>query len=292
MARTIDYWYQLLITQKNNTPGLNGLVSGTTATPDPNAIDSTSQVADWNLWLYVVAFIMCTLDNIFDLHKSAVDADIATLKPHSLTWYQSLALSFQYGQDRIVGSDQYANTGLTDAQIAAQKIIAQAAVTEVSTATSIGLRIKMVKLVNGVYAQLNAQELAAVTADLNMQKDAGVNIIPQSLPPDGLKLGIEIFYDPLILKNDGSRIDGTAQTPVQDGTAAFLQALPFNGEYANTRLSNALQLISGVVLVNINLSQAQYGEFPFTNFDELYVPDGGYLAFAPGYPAITFTPYV
>lgn len=292
MARTIDYWYQLLITQKNNTPGLNGLVSGTTATPDPNAIDSTSQVADWNLWLYVVAFIMCTLDNLFDLHKSEVDSDIATLKPHSLTWYQSLALAFQYGQDTITDSDQYANTDLTAAQIAAQQIVAQAAVTEVSTATTIGLRVKVVKLIGGVYTQLVAAELTAFTAYMNLQKDAGVNIIAQSLPPDGLKLGIEIFYDPLVLKNDGSRIDGTEQTPVQDAITAFLQALPFNGEYANTRLSNSLQSVTGVQLVNINLAQAQYGAFPFTNFDELYVPDGGYLALADGYPALTFTPYV
>ena len=291
MARTIDYWYQLLITQKNNTPGLNGLVSGTTATPDPNAIDSTSQVADWNLWLYVVAFVMCTLDNLFDLHKSEVDTDIATLKPHSLTWYQSLALRFQYGQDTIADSDQYANTSLTADQITAQQIIAQAAVTEVSTATDIGLRVKVVKLTGGTYTQLISAELTAFNAYMNLQKDAGVNIIAQSLPPDGLKLGIQIFYDALILKSDGSRIDGTAQTPVPDAINAYLKALPFNGEYANTRLSNALQLVTGVVLVNINLAQAQYGAFPYTDIDELYVPDGGYLALADGYPILTFTPY-
>lgn len=292
MARTIDYWYQLLLTQKTNTDGLNGLVAASTATPDPNAIDSNSQVADWNLWLYVVAVIMCALDNIFDLHKSAVDADLAALKPHSLTWYQALALRFQFGQETIPDSDQYANTGLTADAITAQLIIASAAVTEVSTATAIGLRVKVVKLVGGLYTVLTGDEMLSFTAYMNLQKDAGVNIIAQSLSGDGLKLGIQIFYDPLILKSDGTRIDATDPTPVLDGINAYLQSLGYNGEYSSTRLSNYLQTISGVILPNITLAQAQYGDYPYTNIDEIYVPDGGYFQLCAGYPLITYTPYV
>ena len=278
MARTIDYWYQLIIAQKAITTELT-------------AVDSTSKASVFNLWAYIVAFVMCTLDNVFDLHKNEVDADIAMLKPHSQTWYQALALRFQYGQDTIPGTDQYANTGLSDTAIAAQKIIAQAAVTEVSTATAIGLRVKVVKLVSGSYAQLITAELNAFTAFMNKQKDAGVNIIAQSLPADKLRLTIEVFYDPLILKSDGSRIDGTAATPVLDGIKAYLKALPYNGEYANTRLSNALQQVSGVVFPNITQSQAQYGAFPFTNIDEVYVPDGGYLVFDTAYPVLTYKPH-
>ena len=279
MANTIDFYYQQIITQKENTTELD-------------ALDSTSAVADFNLWAYIVAVVMMVLDNLFSMHLAEVTNLIATLKPHGLQWYQSLALRFQYGQDTIPDSDQYANTGLSADQIKAQQIIAQAAVTEISTATAIGLRVKVVKLIAGVYTQLIPDELNAFTAFMNKQKDAGVNIIAQSLPPDGLKLAIQVFYDPLILKSDGSRIDGTAQTPVLDGINAYLQALPFNGEYSSTRLSNALQLVSGCILPNITLAQAQYGAFPYTSIDEVYVPDGGYLALADGYPQLTYTPYV
>ncbi|WP_295669529.1 hypothetical protein [uncultured Mucilaginibacter sp.] len=292
MARTIDYWYQLLLTQKNNTPGLNGLVAGSTATPDPMAVNSNSQVADWNLWMYVVAVIMCALDNVFDLHGIAMALLFAAQKLHSPTWYQALALRFQYGQDTIPDTDQYANTGLTPDQITAQQIIAQAAVTEVSTATAIGLRVKVVKLVDGVYTQLLTAEMLAFTQFMNKQKDAGVNIIAQSLPGDSLRLGIQVFYDPLILKSDGTRIDGTDDTPVLDGINAYLQSLGYEGEYSSTRLSNYLQTVSGVILPNITLAQAQYGAFPYTNIDEIYVPDGGYFVLAPGYPLITYTAYV
>lgn len=278
MAHTIDYWYQQIIAQKE-------------ATTELNVLDSTSSVAGFNLWAYIVAFVMCVLDNLFDDHTTEMAASFAAQKLHSLTWYQQLAKNFQYGQDTITDTDIYANTGLSTDQIAAQQIIAQAAVTEVSTAIAIGLRVKVVKLVAGVYTQLITAELNAFTAYMNLQKDAGVNIIAQSLPPDGLKNSIQIFYDPLILKSDGSRIDGTSATPVLDGYNAYLKSLPFDGQYSSTRLSNFLQTVSGVVLVNISLAQAQYGAFPYTNIDEVYVPDGGYLSPAVGYPILTFTAY-
>jgi len=262
-----------------------------TATTELNDLDNTSSVADFNLWAFIVAFVMTVLDNLFDLHTTEMQANFAAQQLHLLTWYQQLAKRFQYGQDTITDTDQYANTGLTASQIAAQQIIAQAAVTEVSTATAIGLRVKVVKLVAGAYAQLTTPELTAFTAFMNKQKDAGVNIIAQSLPADGLKNTIQIFYDPLVLKSDGSRIDGTAATPVLDGYNAYLKSLPFDGQYSNNLLSDALRAVSGVMRVNITQAQAQYGLFPYTNINEIYVPDGGYLSPAAGYPILTFTPY-
>ena len=163
--------------------------------------------------------------------------------------------------------------------------------TEVSTAIAIGLRVKVVKTVSGVLTQLTSDELIAFTAFMNLQKDAGVNIIAQSLPGDGLRITLEVFYDPLILKSDGSRIDGTDATPVPDGINAYLQSLPFNGEFSKTRLSNYLQTISGVVFPTIHAVATQYGEFPYTGVDEIYVPDGGYFTQDTGWPAITYTAY-
>jgi hypothetical protein len=275
MARTIDYWYQQIIAQKNQTDALSGLTS-------------TSKTANFNLIAYVVAVVMAVLDNLFDLHKSDVDTQLATKKPHGLQWYRDLALRFQYGQELAPESDAYTNAGLTDDQINAQLIIAQAAVTEISGK----LRLKVVKLVNGDYAQLVDDEKTAFAAYIENQKDAGVTVDIDSLPPDSLKLAIDVFYDPLVIKSDGSRIDGSAQTPVPDATNAYLKNLKFNGEYADNRLQDALKLVTGVQLINIKLSQAKYGLFPFTNIDEVYIPDAGYLRIANGDLTINYRPYV
>jgi hypothetical protein len=224
MARTIDYWYKLIMAQKN---------SDTTLT---SAVTSTSQTANFNLWAYIFAVAMTAIDNLFDLHKSDVDTVIATKKPHGLQWYRDLALRFQYGQEPVADSDTYTNTGLTDEQITAQQIIAQAAVTELNG----NLRVKVVKLVNEDYAQLTDDEQQAFTAFLFLQKDAGVKIVVDSLQPDSLKCEIDVFYNALVLRNDGSRIDGTATTPVPDAINSYLKTLKFNGEYADNRLQDAI----------------------------------------------------
>lgn len=275
MARTIDYWYQQIITQKNNTTELNGLTS-------------TSKTANYVLWAFIVAVVIAALDNLFDWHKSDVDNELATLKPHGVKWYRDLALRFQYGQELIADSDKYANTGLTADQIAAQKIITQAAVTEIDGK----LRIKIVKLVDGDYAQLNGDEMTAFAAYISATKDAGVKITNDSLPPDSLKLSIDVFYNPLVLKSDGSRIDGNAATPAPDAINGYLKNLKFNGEFSNMRLVDQLQGVDGVELATIKLSQAKYGLFPFTGIDEIYIPDAGYLRISPGNLTINYRQYV
>lgn len=275
MARTIKYWHDVIITQKNNTPDLAGL-------------NSTSKTADFVLWAFVVATVIATLDNLWDLVLSLIDAKIATLKPHSLKWYRQLALNFQYGQNTIPETDQYANTGLTDTQIAAQKIIAQAAVTKVSGK----LRMKVVKLVNGKYAKLSPTEMTAFTAYIDKQGDAGVDVLPYSFDADNLKLTLDVWFDPLILLPNGSRIDGTSATPVPDAINTYLDNLDFDGQYANTLLVEALRAVDGVVFPVVKLAQSQYGFYPYTQIDEIYNPDAGYLYLDPANLTINYRQYV
>jgi hypothetical protein len=276
MAQTVDYWYQQIIGRVNADPNLSGL-------------NSTSNVADYKLWAYIVAFFIWTLDTLFDLHRADVTGLLLNQKMHSLTWYRNLALLFQYGQSLTTDTDQYANTGLTSDQIAAQKIITQAAVVE---NTDGSLRMKVVKLVDNDYAQLDDAEKLAFTAFIADTKDAGVKITIDSLPPDALKLVIDIFYDPLVLNATGARIDGNASTPVIDASNAYLKALKFNGEFAKMRLNDAIQTVDGVVLVGILSAQAQYGTRPFAEIDEKYIPDGGYLRVPDGGYVINYRQYV
>lgn len=276
MAQTIDYWYQQIISKVNSDPNLSEL-------------DSTSITADYVLWAFIVASVIWVLDNLFDLHRASVDADLANLKPHTLTWYRNLALRFQYGQGLITDSDQYANTGLTADQIAAQQIITQAAVVENSDGT---MRMKVVKLVDSDYAQLTADEQTAFSAFIMDCKDGGVRITIDSLPPDDLQLVLDIFYDPLVLNAAGQRIDGNGDTTVIDAVNAYLKNLKFNGEFAKTRLEDAIQAVDGVELVGILSAQARYGILPYTEIDEKYIPDGGYLRVIDGGFTINYRQYV
>lgn len=276
MAQTIDYWYQQIISRVKADPNLSGL-------------NHTSQVADYKLWAYIVAVVIWSLDKVFDLHRADVDARLALLKPHTVTWYRNLALRFQYGQDLIADTDQYLNAGLDDAAIAAQKIVSQSAVVENDDGT---MRMKVVKTVGGDYAQLTDPEKTAFAAYVKYCKDAGVRIFIDSLPPDGLKLFIDIYYNPLVLDATGQRIDGISATPVVDASNTYLKNLKFNGEFAKTRLMDQIQLVDGVELVKINSAQVQYGALPFSEVNERYIPDAGYLRVINEGYTINYIPYV
>ena len=275
MARTIDYWHQYILTAKSGKPELA-------------ALNSTSKTAIFNHFAYVVAVVIAALDNLFDLHKQEVSNRISLEKAHRLQWYRDKALSFRYGQNLIPESDQYDNTGLTENEIQERLIVKQSAVTEVDGR----IRIKVVTEENGEYVQLDADQRAAFKQYINKVKDGGVKIIDESLPPDQLKLSIDVWYNPLVLRGDGSRVDGSDPAPVAKALRAFLKNLPFNGEYANTRLSDALQKVDGVDLVNVKSCQAKYGLFPFTSVDEKYIPDAGYLELTDENLTINYREYV
>ncbi len=242
------------------------------------------------IWTYVVAFCIWTLEKLFDTHVEEVKRIIETQKPHRLQWYQDMALKFQYGQSLVQESESYANIGLDEEQIEAQKIIKVASVTELGGV----LRIKVAKQgSNGELTELDeTTELKAFEGYIEKVKDAGVKIICSSEPPDSLMLDLEIFYNPLVLTSEGARIDGNNDEPVKQAVDSYLANLPFNGEYANTRLVDALQKVEGVVLPVIKSAYAQYGSHSFLVVDERYIPDAGYLRIAPGKLTITYRPYV
>ncbi len=91
-----------------------------------------------------------------------------------------------------------------------------------------------------------------------------------------------IYYDPLVLDADGSRIDGTATAPVKDAVNAFLDTLPFNGVFVLNSFIAAMQAVPGVIIADVVAVQAFYGATdPVVINDQLppqYTPDAGYMA--------------
>lgn len=275
MARTIDEIYNSIMTEKATKPELD-------------VLNSASRVATYKMWIYIISVTHWIMEKSFDLLKTEVDEKIQKQRFGKRKWYQLKGLAFQYGQELPEDSDEYDNTGLTDAEIEAKKIIKYCSVTEIDGK----LRIKVAKQVGGLPAQLTEGELAAFKEYMELIKFAGVKLIIDSLPADNLKLELDIFFDPLVIRADGSRIDGSSATPVKDAIKEYLNALPFNGEYANTRLTNKLETVSGIVLPVIKSAQAKYGLFAFTVIDEKYIPDAGYLTITDENLTINFREYV
>ncbi|OMP79685.1 hypothetical protein [[Flexibacter] sp. ATCC 35208] len=250
------------------------IISRITGTTELSMLNSSSKVAVWRLWTYIVAVSIWALENLFDLHKSEVTTLINEKAPHSLRWYANKARGFQYGSELAYEADYYDNSALTDDQVAEQQIIAYSAVVEQAK----GLRLKVARIVEGDLKALTAQQLESFATYMSKIKDAGVTpLIVESLPPDSLKLQLIIYYNPLVLGSDGARLDGTNPDPVRARVKDYLKNLPFNGTLVLAYLVDALQQVDGVVIPHIVQAQAQYGTLPYTAFDVKYNPDAGYL---------------
>ena len=272
MARTVDIIYADLVAKKEADERLN-------------ALSSTSKVAIWRLWLWIFAYGSFVLETLFDKHREIIEYLLSLLKPHTLRWYRNKVLSFQYGFDLITDTDVFVKTyvndngivvSYTDEQIEASKIIKYAAVTE--SATESRLIVKVATEKEGVLAPIEPTQNDALVVYLEEIKDAGNKITVVNYLPDILKLEIQIFYDALVLDENGiSRITG--KKPVEDTLRAFMKQLPFNGELVLQTLTDRLQLTEGVAIVNIVSAQSKwidnagvgYGNFENINVKKIAV---------------------
>jgi hypothetical protein len=276
MARTITEIENEIIAQVQANATLGPLLT------------SISKTAIWRLIVFVLAVAIWTVEQLFDIHKADIEEQIATLKPHSLRWYAEKTKQFQYGFNLIPETDVYDNTGIDETTIEASKIIDYAVAVEVER----GLRIKVATTVGNDLAPLNVDQLNAAKEYLKRFKDAGVKVEMTSTVADSLKLTADVYFNPLVLKSDGSRLDGENSTPVQDGTKAYLKNLPFNGLFILQNLVDQMQKIDGVVLIDIKSASARYGSLPYQSFSVQYLPDGGYLRFVSNNDLIiNFIPY-
>ena len=258
MARSIREIQAAIIAAKDSDP-----ILGT-------ALTSTSQVAIWRLWTYVVAVCQWTLERLFDVHKDEVTDIIAKQKPHSLQWYVTMAKAFQYGVLLPADSDNYAIVPPADPSVL---IISNAAAVELTNL----VRIKAAKISGGTLGALSTGELAAFAAYMAKIKDAGVRLECRSDAADVFLPTMVIYYDPLVLKSDGSRIDGTSVSPVKDAVNVFLDSLPFNGVFILNSFIAAMQAVPGVMIANVEHVQAISGSLP-ADITVKYIPVAGYMA--------------
>ena len=266
MARSIQEIQTLILQAKAQEPVLNEL-------------NSTSKVAIWRLWVYIIAVAIWSLEKLFDLHRADIDKRLAELKPHTARWYRSKALAFQYGFDLLPDSDKFNNTGHTEEQIEASKIVKYSAVVE---SPNEGRLIVKIAGEQGEQLQpITDAQKQAFAAYLQEIKDAGVRLSVVNYQPDILHLQMKIVYDPLVLDSNGQSIIH-ATKPVEEAIKSYLKRLPFNGELVLAHLIDELQQAEGVRIPHLVLAQSKhigtngnYGAFEAIEISK--IPTAGYF---------------
>ena len=266
MARSIQEIQTLIYQAKAQEPALNEL-------------NSTSKVAIWRLWVYIIAVAIWSLEKIFDIHRADIDKRLAELKPHTARWYRSKALAFQYGFDLLPDSDTFNNQGHTEEQIEASKIVKYSAVVESPNEGRLIVKIAT-EQVDTLQPITDAQK-QAFEAYLQEIKDAGVRLSVVNYQPDILHLQMKIVYDPLVLDSNGQSITN-AFNPIERTIKAYLKKLPFNGELVLAHLIDALQETEGVKIPHLVLAQSKnitsgggYGAFEIIEISK--IPTAGYF---------------
>lgn len=208
-------------------------------------INSTSKVAIYNLWAYIIAVVAWVQYQLWEKYKVELAQQIAEQKRYTLRDFRNMALAFEYGHELNDLTGGYDAGVYTDEEIIASKIVSRAAVLELELNNRKHLFVKVAAEVAGELAKLSDVQKAALEQYFARIKPAGTKIIIFSDNADDLRMTLDFYYDPLILDETGVRIDGRGNTTVQDAIRAYLKELKFNGEFTIAELENRLQLIDG-----------------------------------------------
>jgi hypothetical protein len=246
-----------------------------------------SKVSVESVMFYVVAVTIWTLEKLFDIHKSEITGIINELKPHSLRWHVSKAKAFMLGHALVTDADYYDTSAMTDEQVTAAQVVKYAAAVEKAAV----VYLKIATANSGEPAPLTPAQAEGFEAYIKEVKDAGVVVEVINEPAEYFRLTMTVYYDPMVLDDTGMAFSAGVN-PVQDTIKYFIKNLPFNGEYRNVALVDALQRIEGVVIPELRLAETSRDGQSWEQIDAKSIPYSGYYKIYDDADLnITFTPY-
>ena len=262
--------------------------------PSKTFAEQFSTVSFENILFDILTYIMWTLEVLFDTHRTEVSEILTQLKPHTAKWYRQKALDFQFGFDLITDTDVFQNTGFSEEQIEASKIIKYAAVTEATTESRLIIKIAT-EDGDGNLSPITSEQNAAFVPYFEEIKDAGVKITVINYLADVLSLQLQIYYDPLVLNAQGISII-SGKEPVKIALKEFMKELPFNGELVLASLVDKLQQTEGVKIPHLVSAATKWineDGSTWSNFENIAVkkiPVSGYFEIE-NFDLITYIPY-
>lgn len=220
-----------------------------------------------SLLFYIFASAAYLLEVLFDTHKDEVEELLDEQTAHTPKWYRDKALDFMKDKTLIEDTDQYDTEDMSDSEISDAKIISYAAAVEITGSSVLVLKIASGEV--GSLAPVSADELTQFKAYINQIKDAGVkyNVINQA--GDDFACKLVVYYNATLLESD-------MRTAILAAIEAYLQGLPFNGEYSNMALIDAIQTVEGVEIADFK--KATYG-VDSVAINEKATPTAGYFTY-------------
>ncbi|MDR2131027.1 MAG: hypothetical protein LBP56_07695 [Odoribacteraceae bacterium] len=250
-------------------------------TPGEDFAARFSKVSVESVLFHVFAVAAWVLEKLFDKHRQEVNDRVEEMVPHRPRWYRDKTLAFMDGKALIPDTDRYDTTGASDAEIAAARVVKHAVAVENPEASI--LTIKVAGESAGERCPLDAGAAGRLAAYLAEIKDAGVRVNLVNLAPDTFNCEVDVYHDPLLLPEG---VEAACRAAIR----AHVENLPFNGEYTNMALVDALQRVEGASIVEFRgASTSAAGESVTTPVNGRHVPAAGY--FVTGQVTINMIPH-
>lgn len=222
-------------------------------------------------WIEVVSTVAKAMEDLMDVHLEEIQERLNKMVPGTLEWYREKALEYQEESELEWNADrlQFAYPHIDeDAQI-----IHFVSVNE----TDSGLLMKVATIdAEGNPIKLKETALIAFRTYMDAIKYAGVQLTVLSRDADTMNLKLKVYYNPMILTNDGSLLTKVDQYPVKDAIVEYLKLLPFNGIFNVTDLIDALQTVPGVMNPLFVSAKAQFGNV-WVDIEDYYQSNAGYI---------------
>ena len=183
---------------------------------------------------YIFACAAWVVESLFDEHRREVASCIEEILPHRPKWYRDKVLGFMKNKVLIADTDRYDTEGMSEDDIAAAKVVKHAVAVENNDASI--LTIKVAGENGGVRQRLDEETETQLAAYIAEFKDAGVRINLVNIDADTFNCEVDIYYDPMLLPEE---VEGACRETVR----AYIEDLPFNGEYTNMALVDELQKV-------------------------------------------------
>lgn len=264
MARTVAVIQQQIIDAKN-------------AEPELTVFNSTSKRAIWLLWTYVMAVCIAIFEQVMDIYVATIEALVAKNPAGSTLWVQSKMFEFQYSATTPQVIQLVNNIPVYPVINDSLKII-----TACSVKSDIANRVNIKLAKNNPFEALDANELAASQAYIDIIGVAGIRYVAISLSPDKLYIDADIYYQ--------GQFSAVIQQLVIDALNAYLQTLSvvnFDGTLKMSDLEQVIRNVNGVNDVVLSEVRGRADSVPFalgfvmiqnkTVLQRMFNPVAGYM---------------
>lgn len=228
-----------------------------------------SKVSVESVLFYIFACAAWVVESLFDEHRREVSSCIEEILPHRPKWYRDKVLGFMKNKVLIADTDRYDTEGMSEDDIAAAKVVKHAVAVENNDASI--LTIKVAGENGGMRQRLDGETETQLAAYIAEFKDAGVRINLVNIDADTFNCEVDIFYDPMLLPEE-------VESACRETVRAYIENLPFNGEYTNMALVNELQKVEGVKIVEFRgATTSASEETTVVPINARHVPVAGYF---------------